>query len=49
MQGLAVPLPIPGAYHIDWYIGIVLPFHHIFPIFPSVLYLMVAFEGSCMD
>ena len=49
MQGLATPLPIPGVYHIDWYIGIGLPFHYIFPILPSVLYFMVAFEGSYMD
>ena len=49
MQGLAAPLPIPGAYHIDWYIGIGLLFHHILLVFPSVLNFMAALEGSDMD
>ena len=49
MQGPAVLLPIPAAYHIDWCIGIGLPFHHIFSIFPSVLYFMASFKGSYMD
>ena len=35
---LAAPLSIPQAYHIDWYIGVGPPFHHIFPIFPLVFY-----------
>ena len=49
MQGPAVPLPIPGAYHIDWYIEIGPPLHYIFTNSPSVLYLMVALEGCYMD
>ena len=49
MQGLAAPLPIPGTYHIDWYIRIGLAFHNILPVFPSVLYFMVPLEGSDKD
>ena len=49
MQGLAVPLPIPGPYHINWHIGIGLLFHNIFPIFPSVLNFVVALEGGYTD
>ena len=49
MQGQAAPLPIHRAYNIDWYIGIGLSFHYIFPILPLVLSFMVAFEGSYMN
>ena len=49
MQGLAAPLLIPWAYHMDWYIGIGPLFHHILLVFASVLYFMVALEGSDMD
>ena len=49
MLGPAVPLPIPRAYHINWQIGIRLPFHYIFPILPPILYLMSALQGSDMD
>ena len=47
--GSACTPPIPGAYHIDCYIGIGPPFHHILPVFPSVLYFMVALEGTDSD
>ena len=46
MQGLAVPFPTPGVYHINWYIRIGLPFYYIFPILPSALYFVMALEGS---
>ena len=49
MQGPAVPFPIPGAYHINWYIGIGPLFHNIFPIFPSILNFVVTFQGGYMD
>ena len=47
--GPAAPFPIPGVYHINWYMGIGPLFHYIFPIFPSVLYLLTALEGSYTD
>ena len=44
-----MPFPIPGVYHIDWYIGIGTLFNNIFPIFPSILYFVATFEGSYTD
>ena len=49
MQGPARPFPIPGAYQINWYIGIGPLSHYIFPTHPLVLYFVMALEGSYMD
>ena len=46
MQGPAAPFPIPGAYHINRYIGIGLLFHNIFPICPSILKIVMTFESG---
>ena len=44
-----MPFPVPGAYHIDWCIGVGLLFHYIFPIFPLILHFLATFEGGYMD
>ena len=44
-----MPFPIPRVYLINWQTGIRLPFHHIFPVFPPIFYLMSSFEGVDMD
>ena len=39
-------LPIPRVHHINWWIGIRLQFHYIFPVLWLILYLMSSLEGS---
>ena len=49
IQGPAVPFPITGMYHINWHMRIGPLFYNIFPIFPSMLNLVVTFEGGYTD